>query len=84
MDEYQFSKLSLEGQADFVKNKGNFIEAQDYYSYRVLLYDLDQHHIELLYDFTDRIVSVEFVEKKPSGNYLSNQLESYLGDSAPL
>jgi hypothetical protein len=83
MDEYKFSNLSLADKADFVRKQGSFIEAQDFYSYHVLLYKLDQHDVELLYDFSNKIVSVEFIEKKPPGNFLANQLESYLDDTAP-
>jgi hypothetical protein len=83
MDEILFNDLTLQAKEKFVKEHGSFVEAQDYYSYRILLYSLDQHHVELLYDFSDDIVSVEFVEKKNPPDHLSKDLQSFLED-APM
>jgi hypothetical protein len=82
MDEALFANLSLAGKAEFVKKNGNFVEAQDYYSYQVFLYTLENHNVELLYDFDEHLVSVEFVETKPPSDFLSRQLESNIGDAA--
>lgn len=84
MDEIQFNKLTLQAKAEYVQQKGNFIEAEDYYSYQILRYALDTHHVELLYDYTHSVVSVEFVEKKDSEDYRSSQLDTFLGDSTPI
>lgn len=84
MDDNAFENLSLEAKADFVKKNASFVEAEDYYSYRILHYALEKHYVELLYDFSNKLLNVEFVEKKPPENYISSQLESFLGDTAPL
>lgn len=81
MDEALFSNLSLADKAEFVKKNGNFVEAQDYYSYQVFLYTLERHTVELLYDFDENLVSVEYVETKPPSDFLSRQLESNIGDA---
>jgi hypothetical protein len=69
MNQAMFNNLSLESKAEFIQKQGNFIEGQDYYSYRILWYTLDNHYVELLYDFTDRIVKVEFMEARRDGTY---------------
>jgi len=81
MDEIQFNNLTLQAKAEYVQQKGNFIEAEDYYSYQILRYALDMHHVELLYDYTHSVISVEFVEKKESEDYRSSQLDSFFDDS---
>lgn len=84
MDENEFENLSLEGKADFVMKNASFVEAEDYYSYRILHYALETHHVELLYDFSNKLISVEFIEKKPPEKYIATQLESRLGDTSQL
>jgi hypothetical protein len=81
MNEAMFNDLPLESKAEFIQKQGNFIEGQDYYSYRVLWYILDNRYIELVYDFTDRIVKVEFMEAKPEDTYLMSQIESKLDEA---
>lgn len=68
MNESLFNNLSLEEKAEIVLKTGTFIRAEDNYSYRIQYYAFGDHIAELLFDFTDRIVSVEFVEKKIDEN----------------
>lgn len=82
MDEGLFAKLPLADKAEFVKKNGNFIEAQDYYSYQVFQYTLERHTVELLYDFNHNIINVEFIESKPPSDFVSKQLESNIGDAS--
>jgi hypothetical protein len=84
MNDYDFDNLSLSQKAEFIKKQGTFIEAQDFYSYQILFYRLENHDVELLYDFTNQLVSVEFTEKKPLGDFLNDQLESSLDETSPL
>jgi hypothetical protein len=84
MNDYNFNNLSLAQKAEFVQKQGTFVEAQDFYSYHVLYYRLENHEVELLYDFTNQIVSVEFTEKKPPGDFLNDQLESTFDEASPL
>jgi hypothetical protein len=80
MEETRFNNLPLEKKATFIRKHGNFVEAQDYYSYQVLFYSFENHIVELLYDFSNHIMSVEFVEQKNSESYISSQLESLVDD----
>jgi hypothetical protein len=64
MNREQFNALPLTEKELFVKKKGQLIEAEDDYSYRLLFYTLDDHLIELMYDNeTDTIVSATLVEE---------------------
>lgn len=78
MDETFYNQLPLQDKVTFIQKQGNFIEAVDYYSFRILLYVIENHHVELLYDEEDHIVSVEFVENR---NELPPELEANLSDS---
>jgi hypothetical protein len=82
MDEVQFNNLTLQAKAEYVQQKGNFIEAEDYYSYQVLRFTLDAHQVELVYDYSHSVISVDFVEKNDTEKYPS-QFESFLGDNPP-
>jgi hypothetical protein len=82
MDEIQFNSLTLQEKAEYVQQKGSFIEAEDYYSYQVLRFTLDTRQVELLYDYTHSVISVEFVDENDKEKYPS-QLESFLGDNPP-
>jgi hypothetical protein len=61
MSESLPNHLSLKEQAIFIMEKGTFIEAEDYYSYRILHYQFNNQIAELTLDFSDEVVSVEFV-----------------------
>jgi hypothetical protein len=81
MDETLFNNLTLAEKANFVQEKGQFIEAQDFYSFFILIYMLNQQQIKLLYDFTGLLLSVEEDQGKEyteHENYLSSQLEDSL------
>ncbi len=78
MDETLFNDLSLDEKALFIQEQGQFIEAQDFYSFFILIYILNQQHIKLFYDFTGLLVSVESDQEITGENYLSSQLESSL------
>ncbi|MEO5600704.1 MAG: hypothetical protein ABIR06_07240 [Cyclobacteriaceae bacterium] len=78
MDETLFNDLSLDEKARFIQEQGQFIEAQDFYSFFILIYILNQQHIKLCYDFTGLLVSVESDQEITGENYLSSQLESSL------
>jgi hypothetical protein len=81
MDETLFNNLSLAEKANFVQEKGQFIEAQDFYSFFVLIYTLNQYQIRLIYDFTGFLLSVEAEpekEEREHESYLSSQFEDSL------
>jgi hypothetical protein len=81
MDETLFNNLTLAEKANYVQEKGQFIEAQDFYSFFVLIYMLNQFQIKLIYDFTGLLLSVEAEPEKEdpeNENYLSSQLEDSL------
>ena len=81
MDETLFNNLTLAEKANFVQEKGQFIEAQDFYSFFILIYMLNQQQIKLLYDFSGLLLSVEEEAEKGNpdhDNYLSSQFEDSL------
>jgi hypothetical protein len=80
MDDALFMKLPLADRAEFVKKNGNFVEAQDYYSYQVFQYSLERHTVELLYDFDHNLINVEFTEAKHPSDFLTKQIEYNIGD----
>ena len=80
MDETLFDNLSLLEKAKFIQEKGQFIESQDFYSFFILVYILNQHQVKLLYDFNGLIVDVEQEKEMEEENYVSSQLESCLDD----
>jgi hypothetical protein len=81
MDETLFNNLTLAEKANLVQEKGQFIEAQDFYSFFILIYMLNQQQIKMLYDFTGLLLSVEEDQGKEyteHENYLSSHLENSL------
>lgn len=80
MEEASFNKLPLQEKAVFIRKHGDFVEGQDFYSYQALFYSFENHIVELLYDFSNQIMSVEFVEQKESETYVSAQLEHLIED----
>ena len=65
----EFDQLSLKEKEQIVLKEGQFIEAEDEYSYRLIHYTLGDNRIELMYDNeTDNIVSVTIVEEKDVRN----------------
>ena len=79
MDETLLNSLSLAEKATFIQENGQFIEAQDFYSFFILVYILNQQHIKLCYDFTGLLVSIEGEKQGKIEDYLSSQLEESLG-----
>lgn len=79
-----YNTLSLKDKAELIQKKGSFIEGEDFYSFKILLYTFEQHQVEITYDFSGSLISVEFVEEKPSrhGDQLSSNLDDVLEDSA--
>lgn len=79
MNDQAFNQLNLKEQAAFIQKSGTFIEAEDFYSFRIYLYSIDQHRAELTFDYSGNIINVEFIEKKDEGG-ISSQLESSIED----
>jgi hypothetical protein len=71
------SQLNLQEKAALIQKQGTFIEAEDFYSFRIFLYSVDQHRAELTFDQSGNIIEVEFVEKKDE-QAISPQLDSSL------
>ena len=68
----------MEQKEQFVLSKGRFIEGQDYYSFRILFYTLGNENVELVYDFSNQIASVDLVDKSQTPSHLISELESRL------
>ena len=79
MEENLYANLSLQEKAAWIQEKGQFIEAQDFYSFFVLIYLLNKEHIKLLYDFSGSLVSIESANEDPEkDDFLTDQLMSEL------
>lgn len=78
MNEVLLDSMPLSEKAAFVQQKGHFIEAQDFYSFFVLVYSLNRQHIKLIYDFSGMLVSVETVEEDTKDNFITDQFQSSL------
>ena len=59
MEVTRFNNLSLPEKEVLVKEKGQLVQAQDFYSFYVLHYALDEHAIRVTYDFSGRLIDVE-------------------------
>jgi hypothetical protein len=66
----------LSEKAAWIQENGQFVEAQDFYSFFVLIYLLNEKHIKLLYDFSGLLVSIESDEDTRDDTFLTQQLES--------
>lgn len=75
MNESLFDQLPLAEKAAFVQEKGQFIEAQDFYSFFILVYLCNKRHIKLLYDFSGLLVGVETEDDVFKENFLTGQLQ---------
>ena len=77
MDQSNYNTLSLKDKADLIQKKGDFIEGEDFYSFKILLYTFQNHQVEITYDYAGTLISVEFVEDKSSrhGNELPSKLD---------
>ena len=78
MSENLFHQLPLAEKAAFVQEKGQFIEAQDFYSFFILVYLCNKQHIKLLYDFSGQLVSVETADGILKESFLAEQLQTSL------
>jgi hypothetical protein len=78
MDETLLASLSLAEKAEFIQENGQFIEAQDFYSFFILVYILNQQHLKICYDFTGLLVSIEGEKQGNAEDYISSQLEQSL------
>jgi hypothetical protein len=83
MDQSKYNTLSLKDKAELIQKKGDFIEGEDFYSFKVLLYTFEEHQVEITYDYEGALVSVEFVEEKTSrhGNELPSNLDDIFNKS---
>jgi hypothetical protein len=83
MDQSYYNKLSLKDKAELVQKKGDFIEGEDFYSFKILLYTFQEHQVEITYDYDGSLISVEFVEEKTSrhGNELPSKLDDIFDNS---
>lgn len=59
MAEFALSQLSLRDQADWIERNGRMIIAQDYYSYFVVLYQLEDTTLRLVYDYSGSVLDIE-------------------------
>jgi hypothetical protein len=81
MDRSYYNTLTLRDKADLIQKKGDFVEGEDFYSFKVLLYTFEEHQVEITYDYSGSLISVEFVEEKASQhNDLSSRLQDIFED----
>lgn len=82
MDLSYYNQLPLRDKAEFIQKKGDFIEGEDFYSFKILLYTLEDHQVEITYDYSGSLISVEFVEEKESrhGSELPSKLDDIFQD----
>lgn len=74
MKETTFQNLSLSQKESFVKEKGQLLEAQDFYSFFMLTYLLNQDPVRLYYDYSGKLVEVESGEQIGTSLYCDKQL----------
>jgi hypothetical protein len=78
MTENVYPQSSLLEKANLVQAEGQLIEAQDYYSFFVLLYLLNKEHIKLFYDFSGDLISIETQAETDQSDFIADQLMSNL------
>lgn len=78
MQESLFEQLPLAEKADFIKEKGQFIEGQDFYSFFILVYLLNKRQVKLLYDFSGLLVAIEMQDSPMKENFITAQFEASL------
>ncbi len=78
MNDVQFEALPIVEKAAFVRENGHFIEAQDFYSFFVLVYLVHEDQVKLLYDYSGRLVAVEADEGISGDKFITNQLQDSL------
>ncbi len=62
LDDSRYQNLSLEAKAQLIQSKGTFIEAEDFYSFRIDFYTYNANSVEITYDYSGALVSVEFFD----------------------
>ena len=80
MDQTLFEQLPLAEKASYVQEHGEFIEAQDYYSFFTLVYLLNKDQIKLLYDFSGLLVAVETVTETLKDDFFTENLNRHWAD----
>jgi len=78
MSEVLFNALPFAEKAAFVRENGHFIEAQDFYSFFVLVYLVNKDQVKLVYDYSGRLVGVETNEETGRDNFITNQFQTSL------
>ncbi len=81
MQKQNFINLPIEEQVLLTKRKGTLLELEDYYSYQIFKYTLEGERIDIVCDYSDHVISVEFAHTNSSDSFLADQLESKLDDS---
>ena len=80
MNQILFDQLSLAEKAAYIQEHGEFIEAQDYYSFFTLIYLFNKHQIKLLYDFSGLLVAVETVTETSKDDFFTDNLNRHWTD----
>ena len=62
MEETLLESLSLSEKEALIKEKGQLIEAQDFYSFFILIYLLHDCSVKAYYDFSGTLIDVEEVD----------------------
>lgn len=75
MKESSFQNLSLPEKESFVKEKGQLLEAQDFYSFFMVSYLVDQDPVRLYYDYSGKLVDVETGEPTATSRYAHEQID---------
>ena len=80
MQESLFDQLPLAEKAAFIQEQGQLIDAQDFYSFFILVYLLNQRHIKLLYDCSGLLVEIETNEDRTKDSFLTRQFEASIDE----
>lgn len=80
MKETSFQNLSLSQKESYVKEKGQLLEAQDFYSFIMVSYLVNQEPVRLYYDYSGKLVEVETGEQMGTSLYSEEQLSMSLSD----
>lgn len=73
MKDKSFQDLSLAQQEAFVKEKGQLLEAQDFYSFFTVSYLVNRDPVRLYYDYSGKLVEVEAGEEARTPRHLGKQ-----------
>lgn len=78
MEKIEFHNLSLPEKEDLVKEKGQLIEAQDFYSFFVLVYLFEQHPVKVIYDFSGQLIDIADDIENESEDQFSTAVNRFL------